>query len=299
MVKENANSEVPQFLWDKLKDSLLGVKVLENGTQLAIPDPKLEGRQRLGISIRPRQTMFNKLVSARENFIDAVNDIFANRDIETISKDTSGILVDVIDTPSVEYMDVASTKLEMMSWMDSGLIGQNILVQNDETLGGIWAVYQVEKINNGESGYKLVEYQEYDITKYLTYIDWYMDRNIKYITPTYVVSSSADAVNLLSQLQVDSIVKYQQENGEWELWQLKNNDGVLEPTLVAQSSKLLQIKDTIYNYVYDSLDNEKPYITMYKKDGELLVVDKVLTKYQYIYNETQYILEQLIDYFNV
>lgn len=299
LVKENASNDIPTFLWEKMKDSLLGTRKTTNGDILQVPDINLEGRQRLGLGMRPRQTMFDKMVLARENFIDVVNDIFANRDVENINKDTSSGLTNIIDQPSVEYMDVASSKLEMMSWMDAGLIGKNILVQHDETLDGIWAVYQVEKLNSGENGYKLVEYQQYDISKYITYIDWYVDNTIKYITPTYTTSSSSDAVLLVSQLQENSIVKYQDSEGNWELWQLKNNKGVLEPTLVAQSKKLIQIDESIYDYVYNNVDNEKPYITLYKVDGDSLVEDKVLTKYEYTYNETQYILEQLIDYFNV
>lgn len=297
LVKENAYDDIPSFLWDKMKDSLLGTKTLSDGTEIQIPNPNLVGRQRLGLSIRPMQTMFNKIVNARENFIDCVNDIFANRDMESINKELSGGLLDNIDAPTVEYMDTASNKLEMMSWLDTGLIGNYVYVKHDETLDGIWAVYYVENVGQGESGYKLVEYQKYDITNYLTYIDWYMDKSVKYILPTYTTSTSADAVKLVSTLQENSIVKYQSVDGDWELWQLRNNKGILEPTLVAQSNKLIQINESIYNYVYNNIDNEKPFITLYSIDGSTAV--KVLTKYQYVYDETQYLLEQLVDYFNV
>jgi len=299
LIKENTDSDIPEYLWTKMKDSLLGVKMLSDGRKVSVPDESLIGRQRLGISYRPRQTMFNNIYNARENFIDIVNDIFANRDVNNLSVDTSSDLVTIIDKPTMDYMDVATNKMEMMSWRDIGLIGQRVMVSHDETLNGIWSIYQIDSFENGEDGYKLVEYQKHNISKYIDYIDWYMYDDIKYLTPLYTLSTSSDAVRMVSSLMENQIVEYKSEDGDWEIWQLKDNKGVLEPTLVAQSNKLLQIKSEIYDYVNNNYDNTKPYITLYKEDenGEL-VIDTVLTEMQYMDNETQYLLEQLIDYFD-
>ena len=76
--------------------------------------------------------MFNKLYNARENFVDIINDIFSSRTYEQINNDMSSWLIKynpdypVVDEPNEEdYFDDADTKLEMMSWRDEGLIGQN------------------------------------------------------------------------------------------------------------------------------------------------------------------------------
>lgn len=295
LVREHTTDDIPELLWDKMKVSLLGVKIDANGNELPVPDPTLKGRQRLGLSIRPRQTMFKYIVDARENFIDVVNDIFASRDVDNLSKDINGSLVNVIDEPRVEYVDVASSKLEMMQWRDYGLIGKCVLVKNDETLDNIWTVYRIDSFDKEENGYTLMDYQQFNIEKYLKYIDWYMDENIKYLTPLYVVSSTVDAVDTVKKLPENSIVKYDdKEHGWWELWQNKNKNGILEPTLVARGNQLLQIDSSIYDYVNSNLDDETPYITGETQSGEKFT----LTKYEYTYNETQYLLEQLINYFD-
>jgi hypothetical protein len=288
LVKENTNSDIPEFLWEKMKESLLGVKVLDNGKELSIPDTNLIGKQRLGISIRPRQTMFDNIYRARENFIDIVNDIFKSRDSEHLNTDTSSSIVNIIDLPNEDdYYDVASSKLEMMSWKDIGLIGHNILVKSDETHDGIWTIYRIDSLYDGEQGYTLVKYQHHNISKYLKYIDWYLNDEVKYIVPTYTVQSSPEAQQKVKHLEEDMIVKYQNDD-EWGLWQLRNNKGVLESTLVGRSNTLLSVDSSIYDYVNSNLDNTTPYIVSETKS---------LTKYQYIYEETQYLLEELIKYF--
>jgi hypothetical protein len=302
LVKENTHSDIPNFLWEKMKESLLGVKVVKHletkeNVELSVPSLNLKGRQRLGISNRPIQSMFSNIYRARENFIDIVNTIFKSRDAENINTDIRSPLVDIIHQPKDgSYQDIASTKLEMMSWRDIGLVNQHILVRNDETLDGIWAIYRIDSLSNGEKGYVLVDYQHHNISKYLTYIDWYLNDEVKYIVPTHTVTTSAEAQRLVKTLSEDMIVKYQTSN-DWGLWQLRKNEDILEPTLVGKSSTLLQINESIYDYVNDGLDNTTPYITTYKNVNDEMVVDKEITKYQYIYEETQYLLEKIIKYF--
>lgn len=295
LVREHTNDDIPEYLWEKMKDSILGVRVDDNGNELPVPDPSLKGRQRLGLSIRPRQTMFKSIVDARENLIDVMNDIFATRDVDNISKDSNSNLINTIDTPRIEYIDTASSKLEMMQWRDIGLIGKYVLVEHDETLNNIWVIYRIDSFDNGEEGYTIIDYQKFNIERYIKYIDWYLDKNVKYITPMYTVSSTVDAVDTVRKLPEDTIVKFNDNNtGSWELWQNKNKDGILEPTLVGRSNQLIQIDSSIYDYVNKSLNNEKPYIHGITSDG----VEFSLTEYEYIYNETQYLLEQLINYFD-
>lgn len=292
-VKENTNSDIPEFLWEKMRDSLLGYKEIDGENQ-PVPSADLTGRQRLGISYRPRQTMFDKLYNARENFVDIINDIFSSRTFEQINSDISSWLIKynpeypVVDEPNEEdYFDEADTKLEMMSWRDEGLIGQKILVKNDETLNGIWAIY---RINFGWT-YTLVDYQKYNIENYLTLTDWYDNDDVKYLTPTWVVSSSsADAVALCKTLVEGKMVKY--INGtNWELYQLVNVDGVLEVKLVGKSNTIIHISESLYDYVNEGIDNTTPYIVL--EDGT------TLTKYEYKVNETEYLIKMLIEYFNI
>ena len=292
-VKENTNADIPEFLWEKMRDSLLGYKVID-GEEQPVPSADLTGRQRLGISFRPRQTMFDKLYNARENFVDIINDIFSSRTYEQINNDMSSWLIKynpeypVVDEPNEEdYFDEADTKLEMMSWRDEGLIGQTILVKNDETLDGIWAIY---RINNGWT-YTLVDYQKYNMNNYLTLTDWYDNNDIKYLTPTWTVSStSIDAIALCKTLTEGKMVKFV-DGSYWELYQLINNDGVLEVKLVGKANTIIHISESLYDYVNEGINDTDPYIVL--EDGT------VLTKFEYKRNETEYLIKMLIEYFDI
>ena len=55
-----------------MRDSLIG----KTSNGLLVPDKSLIGRNRLGLALRPMQTMFDDIIVARENFVDVVNDIF-------------------------------------------------------------------------------------------------------------------------------------------------------------------------------------------------------------------------------
>ena len=292
-VKENTNADIPEFLWEKMTDSLLGYKEIE-GINAPVPSADLSGRQRLGISYRPRQTMFDKLYNARENFVKIINDIFAGRNYEQINNDMSGWLLKynpkypVVDEPKEgTYYDEADTKLEMMSWRDEGLIDQNVLVKNDETLDGIWAIYRV----NDNWTYTLVDYQKFNINNYLSLIDWYDNDEVKYLTPTWIVTSSSnDAITLCKTLEEGKMVKYT-DGTNWELYQLINNEGILEVKLVGKSNTLIKISDSLYDYVNEGIDDTEPYIVL--EDGT------TLTKLDYKADETLYLIKMLLEYFNV
>jgi len=73
LIEEGSANSVPNYLLEKkLIDSLLGRDGLGN----VVPDPTLNVRQRYGIGIRPRQSMFKDRLSALRNLITYANSIF-------------------------------------------------------------------------------------------------------------------------------------------------------------------------------------------------------------------------------
>ena len=72
--EDNKHSLPTPSLEKKLIDSLLGRDSLGN----IVPDPMLSDRQKYGIGIRPRQSMFKDRLAALRNFFEYVNNVFAN-----------------------------------------------------------------------------------------------------------------------------------------------------------------------------------------------------------------------------
>ena len=286
-ISENTTSNIPNFLWNKLRESLLGYKTID-GEKVNVPDPTLTTRNSLGLSNRPRQSMFKDIYNARRNFIDVINEVFESRTIENISKDVSSSLVllkDEYTNRDIIYDYEASTKLEMMNWNDENLIGNKVLVKYDETHDNIWVLYRIDSINDGENGYIVEDYQKYDIKKYLEYKDWYQDIEIKSIVPTYVTNDIGMVNKYLDELEIGRIVKYQNGN-EWRLYQKSKNikTNIVETNIVGISNTILNIKESIYNFVNQNIDDKEIYI-----DGK--------TQYEYIEEETNVLLENIIDYF--
>ena len=75
LIEEGSAHSLPNtFLEKKLIDSILGRDSLGN----PVPDPTLSPRQKYGIGIRPRQSMFKDRLTALKNLVDYINLIFKN-----------------------------------------------------------------------------------------------------------------------------------------------------------------------------------------------------------------------------
>ena len=75
LIEEGSAHSLPNVLLEKkLIDSLLGRDSLGN----AVPDPTLSARQKYGIGIRPRQSMFKNRANALRNMVAYVNTVFAD-----------------------------------------------------------------------------------------------------------------------------------------------------------------------------------------------------------------------------
>ena len=75
LIEEGSPHSLPNTLLEKkLIDSLLGRDSLGN----TVPDPALSARQRYGIGIRPRQSMFKNRANALRNMVAYVNTVFAD-----------------------------------------------------------------------------------------------------------------------------------------------------------------------------------------------------------------------------
>lgn len=207
-------------LEQKLVDSLLGKDVLNN----LVPDPLLNVRNRYGVGIRPKQSMFKDRVQALRNLIDYTNNVLVT---------TNYIISDFVDFTTLNSKEVIPD-------ISTGLYDK--LVENIETLRSIETtpieqaeltcavlhgiIVAVNIINPGV-GYLVAPtvellYDEYGVL-ITTEINEFgqiisttiLDGGSGFITsPTLVVRPFTIIVNIDSESN-NKWAKYQFESGEW------------------------------------------------------------------------------------
>ena len=154
--ENNENSRPPLAIEQKMIDSLLGKDSIGN----LVPDPSLSPRQKYGIEIRPKQTMFVDKTEALRNVIEYTNSILLKNLIRGyVSFDNLNSKEEIPDIYSAEYdqlvediesRDIIITKsLERASLSCSVLNGKIISVSIDYPGYG----YKTAPIVSVDNGY--------------------------------------------------------------------------------------------------------------------------------------------------
>lgn len=281
MIIEDSDEDIPDKLWNKMKDSLI-TEVVVDGESLPLPDPSLTESEKYGIMIRPRQSMFKNVYKARRNFVDAVNDVLSSRDVRSSSSDDVDIFNETDTNYGYEISETFPSHEEMMKNKDKSLIGYYVLVESDEFYDNIWTVWKMNGIND----YELMNYQKYSMSRYVYYIDAFL--NDEYNKNTYnkrVYASYND--KLLNELKESGIPDgyiVRIDNSETKEWMYLMQYDEKTGTFVVVGIKdgYIQIKDSIYSYLKNP-DNSK-FI-----DGE--------SKFDYLDNEVKKVIEIICNYF--
>jgi hypothetical protein len=151
LIQENSDAAIlPTKIVNKLVDSLTGADKFNN----IVPDFNLTVAERYGISVRPRQTMVVDRLQATKNFVQYVNNVFAQYPIVELF-DLSKLYI-TEDLPATEEVapttwDVypiranvsVNTKADLTALLPTLIERQRILVKQDETKNGRWTIYQV------------------------------------------------------------------------------------------------------------------------------------------------------------
>lgn len=278
LVKENTDAEIPNYLWDKMKASLIGY---DNLGQI-VPDLSLSEKNKLGISIRPRQTMFNNLIEARHNFVDIINSIFASRDILTmidVDDDNWKKIFNNKDELNIDSDYTVLSHSDLNELNDIDLVGKNVLVQSDELYNNIWTLWNVEKIGK----YSLIDYQKYDMEKYWRYKDLYKDKVTELSIPNYTIKQESELSSIKSKMKDGDIV-YIENNGQWILKEYKNGSFYT----IGLKNGTIYLTDNLYEFMSDkSLINDKTEFI----DGQ--------TKYEYLLNEVSIVIKNILSYFEI
>jgi len=177
----NSNSLVPTRIVNKIKDSLAGIDAQNN----PVPDPALPIQSRIGIDVRPRQTVFVNRLAAVKNFVEFCNNVFVTVPIVEEFNIQNLYSAEAVPTTGFDY--TVNTKLEL-GYVDlTGRAGQYFLVINDESQSNLWTIY----LYNG-STFALTRKQSYYTPFYWSTIDWYDSTYDPTVKPDYVVATTKD-----------------------------------------------------------------------------------------------------------
>jgi len=254
----NKLSVIPALVENKIIDSLVGADSAGNN----VPDPKLGAVSKLGLNIRPRQTVVADVVKARKNVIAYINDILTRYPIAEKIYDKDLIISDnfFASEPEPTQFDIRVDKYQDLSSPVQTDPTITILVANDETLDGYWALYQRTTVGTSYN-YKLVRRQKYDVTKHWYYHDWYAEGYSKDTVPDYIVDRFLD-VYLLDLQDGDIVfvknlssreIKYGniktgdiQVEDKFEVYKFnQNSDGRFYPELIGLQNGTVQMRDII------------------------------------------------------
>lgn len=104
LLRENdPDNRIPDYLVDKLVDSICGQDVLGN----AVPAENLSEIERYGIAVRPRQTMFKDLQESRRLLVSKLNEILADTKLNTEFKNWNlGLSTSLNYVNTVNYYEI-------------------------------------------------------------------------------------------------------------------------------------------------------------------------------------------------
>jgi len=207
LVKQGSpDSEIPASLYDKMIDSLTGFDKLGQ----TVPDPKLLDADKIGPSIRPRQTLVLDKISAIRNLVGYVNNILIKNPI--VERFDISKLLSAEPKPNaprrtydavLQKMVVSGewhktvNAIEELEYLDIDELTSSIpasetprvLINSVPTLDGLWAIYQYDAVTQGWNLYRI---QSYNTPETWEYTDWYASDYDPTQATTYVVEQYKD-----------------------------------------------------------------------------------------------------------
>lgn len=236
MIKEGSSeSVIPLKIINKLKDSLVGFD--QQGQQ--VPDPLLSVQDRLGILIRPRQSIFTNRLNAVEIFTDFINNVFVREPVFLVTNPTDLFRQEPL--PTSGFDDVLES-YDLISYLDINnfVNGYTILITQDAQYNNKWTLY---KFNSTLAEFELIKIQSYKTELFWDAVDWYSSSYISGKTINYVVNTFSDIQKLT--LAVGDYVKVLENgNGQWLIYEYTVDQSF---ELVGAQNATLSVNRNIYD----------------------------------------------------
>lgn len=230
----NIESPLPEYLVEKLIDSLSGIDQFNN----MIPDMTLPFPRRYGIENFPRQSAIIDQYKAKENIVKYVNSVLIRYPLTRLVNNGQGNLWAQQPVNTSWYDE----EVGIFSDLEDPVPRNNlrILVRSDARNNFYWTIYQVVRIKTNQLtyrfeytdfakdypliratvsgidpvtgdktydyyGYTLIRRQGFKTTNYWNYTNWYANGFTKDTVPNYVVGTNRDIYKL--NIQENDIVR--------------------------------------------------------------------------------------------
>jgi len=239
LIKEGSSDTVmPPRIVNKLVDSLAGA----DNELRRVPDAKLKPSQRIGLEVRPRQTLVNNRHEALKNVVQFVNKVFATTTasykLQNSSKFSSAKFFGVDAEPvASEYQHRVADLVEREYVVK--VVGERTLVANDENFMGLWTLYEV--LTDGT--WDLVKNQSFKTPDLWTYTNWYKEGFDPETKPKYIVEYLKDTERL-ALVPGDIVRVNSSATGGFEVYQYTTKDTA---ELVAVENGTIKLLDTIWD----------------------------------------------------
>lgn len=262
LIKANKeNNFLSDGVYRKLQNSFIGGNTLG----LAVPDITLNNAEKLGLSVRPRQSMFKNRLNALKVYLSEVNAILKkhiivhNKSFDLLTKS------EIAPAKASGEWNVNVSNLSELQHQNITIVpeGYKYLVTTDSNNLGGWSIYDVFN-----SKLRLIRIQKYDTTRAWSYINWYEDSDAETAIPLHLVSDTSK----LSTLNVENntYVKVSTNStGKFEIYQLRDGFWIrvgLEDGTIEFSNKLWSGES---NYDNTSVDT-----TLFSVDSYVQTADE-------------------------
>ena len=256
----NGQSLLPERLYAKFIDSIVGQDIDGN----TVPAPTIKPSEKLGVLIRPRQTMFVDRLEALRQIVDYLNGVFAEQQMASITDLTNISQADPFPPIFSGEYDEQIADFETLQFIRIAEkpVGYRILVEADSTIDNLWSIY----VKLDDNTWSRVKIQAFDTTRYWDFIGWYatgFNENNLIIART--VETKNDLVTV-TDLEVGQLVKINSNNaGEVSVVQLQSDGSFVE---VFIDNATIKLNTSLYDYAVDGIgfDNSSFDFTLFSQE---------------------------------
>lgn len=285
--KGDAAQAIPSRIYDKIVDSCAGVDKAGN----AVPTAGLSVAERYGISIRPRQTLFQNRFKAIQVFVDYCNQQFVSFPVVRQANINNFLLADDPQPNTASGLwDKKVNSVEERDYLNTALFatGYKILVTSDSTQNGRWSIYTLQS----DDTWTRTSTQTYATSEQWSYKDWYAPGFNEFTVALYQVNTEADLATLTNASAGELAKVLSNDDGNTSSYELQS-DGTWREVIIGNGT--VEFNTTLYtDYNSESTDfpsNEMRNLFSAVKN-DIFIADNALLMNNLFFRMVEYSLDE-------